>query len=82
VHSTYLDNPFLNDDYHIRMEALKSRNPTRYKIEALGEFATLERLVYPYFTEGEPPENANTLNLLCGLDFGYSNDPTAFVAAY
>ena len=45
-HSTYLDNKYCDETYIERMENMKTRNPTRYKIEALGQFATLDKLVY------------------------------------
>lgn len=45
-HSTYKDNKYCDQSYIDRMELMKTRNPTRYKIEAEGQFATLEKLVY------------------------------------
>ena len=54
-------------------------------IYALGEFATLDKLVYTNWKE-ELFDYRQILNLyddakaIFGLDFGYVNDPTAFVA--
>ena len=37
-HSTYLDNPFLDVEYHIQMLTLKEKNPYYYGVYALGEW--------------------------------------------
>lgn len=63
---------------------MKRTNPTYYRIYALGEFATLNKLVYENwksesFDTGEIIRQG--AKLICGLDFGYTADPTAFVAA-
>ena len=60
---------------------MKERDPVRYKIEAEGEFATLDKLVYNNW-KTEMFNNADIKGtLICGLDFGYVNDKTAFVAS-
>ena len=79
--STYKDNRFLPQSYIDSLERLKITNPTFYRIEALGEFASLDKLVFNYWraSDEQPPAG---LQLICGLDFGYVNDATAFVASY
>lgn len=81
MHSTYLDNKFTPQSTIDSYELTKTINPTLYKIEALGEFASLDRLVFENWKESDaqPP---STAKLMCGLDFGYVNDATAFIAAY
>lgn len=82
VHSTYLDNPFLNESYIKRMESMKERNPRRYRIEVLGEFASLDKLVYENWRVADLGDIAHIPGkLLIGLDFGFTNDPTAIVAS-
>lgn len=78
-HSTYLDNP--RADLKPYLDNLKERDYSRWKIEALGEWATLDKLVYTNWEKKDfnPKDIKGTL--LCGLDFGYTNDPTAFVAS-
>lgn len=49
VQTTYLDNKFLNKEYKAELEKLKDTNPVYYKIYCLGEFATLDKLVFPKF---------------------------------
>ena len=82
--TTYLQNKWCDDATIKRMERLKERNPARYKIEAEGNFATLDKLVYSYTVEEfdykQILKQPNT-NLIVGLDFGYINDPSALVAS-
>ena len=79
--STYKDNRFLPDDYIAAIEKMAKTNPTYYRIYALGEFASLDKLVFNNW-KVETVEDTADWNLLCGLDFGYTNDPTAFVVAF
>ena len=81
-HSTYKDNPYCDVSYIERMEQMKSRNPIRYKIEAEGQFATLDKLIFNNWEVREfNPDEYRELPLLVGLDFGFTNDPTALVAS-
>lgn len=78
--STYKDNRFLDRDNIETIENLKQTNPAYYKIYTLGEFATLDKLVFPDFDKRRL--NSRTLADLpsyFGLDFGYTNDETAFM---
>ena len=79
--STYKDNKFLPDDYIQAIEKMAKSNPTYYRIYALGEFASLDKLVFNNWRIGTVEDTASW-NLLCGLDFGYTNDPTAFVVSF
>lgn len=79
--STYKDNRFLPDDYVTTIEKMAKTNPTYYRIYALGEFASLDKLVFSNWHIGKVDDTASW-DLLCGLDFGYTNDPTAFVVSF
>ena len=48
--STYLDNPFLGENVAERYEALKQRDYRRWQIEALGDFVSLDKLVFQNYT--------------------------------
>jgi phage terminase large subunit len=75
--TTYLDNPFAGEQYKIVMNRLKRDNPEYYKIYALGEWGSLEGLVYEsYKTIDEMPKYFE--KEFIGLDFGY-NHPYAMV---
>lgn len=79
-HTTYKDNKFLDEATKKNLELLIDRDPVYYKIYALGEFATLDKLVFPKKTIKRLNyyDMKNYPNYF-GLDFGYTNDPTAFV---
>lgn len=82
--TTYKVNEFLGDDDRNIFEKMKKNNPRRYKIEGLGEWGIAEGLVYENFKElefdiEEISKKSNVISLF-GLDFGYTNDPTAFIA--
>lgn len=80
IKTTYLDNRFLNEEYRQELERLKDRNPAYYRIYCLGEFATLDKLVFPTYTTKIISENdIKGLKRWIGLDFGYINDPSAIV---
>ena len=78
INTTYKDNRFLPRAYHDTLERLKTTNPAYYRIYALGEFATLDKLVFPVIQRRLiSAEEVAGLPFWCGLDFGYVNDPSA-----
>lgn len=77
--STYLDNPHLSEDYIERMNNMKATNPTRWKIEALGDFVSLDRLIFQNYRIEDFDYTKINGQLLCGLDFGFITDPSAIV---
>lgn len=79
--STYLDNPFLGDNVAERYEALKQRDYRRWQIEALGDFVSLDKLVFQNYKVEEFDHTKINGTLLCGLDYGFVNDISAFVAS-
>lgn len=81
LHSTYLDNPHLDESYLKRMENMKERNYNRWKIEALGEFVTLDKLVFQNWKSEEFNHAEIKGDLIVGLDFGFINDISALVAS-
>ena len=81
LHSTYLDNPFLDESYLKRMDNMKERNYNRWKIEALGEFVTLDKLVFQNWKSEEFNHTDIKGELIVGLDFGFINDISALVAS-
>lgn len=79
-HTSYKNNKFLDDEVKQTIEELAERNPAYYRIYALGEFATLDKLVFPKYEKRLlSKEELKHLPSFFGLDFGYINDPSAFV---
>lgn len=86
LHTTYRDNKFLPEDYKQALEEMSETNPAYYKIYALGEFATLDKLVFNNwkvedFEYRELIKRNRDIKAIFGLDWGYTNDPSAFVCA-
>jgi len=79
--TTYKDNKFLSKEYIEKLINMINTNPTYYKIYALGEFCTLDKLVYNNWKIEEFNYQNIKGQLAIGLDFGFSNDPTALIAS-
>jgi phage terminase large subunit len=79
--TTYRDNSFLPDEYITSLEQMKQTNPTYYKIYALGEFASLDKLVFTNWKIDEFDFRNVNGKLLIGLDFGFVTDKTALICS-
>lgn len=79
--TTYKDNKFLPKEYTDALEEKARTNPTYYRIYALGEFCSLDRLVFNNWKVEEFNHNDIKGQLVIGLDFGFSNDISALVAS-
>lgn len=77
IHSTYKDNPFLEDTIIKQIEDLKNVDEEYYKIYTLGEQAISKSTIYSHQKEfTDYPIDIE--DYVYGLDFGY-NHPTALV---
>ena len=81
LRTTYKDNKFLPPDYIAALEEKIHSNPTYYKIYALGEFASLDKLVYNNWRAESFEHSQIRGELAIGLDFGFINDISALVAS-
>lgn len=64
-------------------EDMKKRNPRRYKVAGLGDWGIVEGLVYENWKEQSfTLDDVRGLHTVCGLDFGYTNDPSAFFIGF
>lgn len=78
IHTTYLDNKNNLDESIVKeIENMKINNPTKYDHVILGGW--LDKAEGCVFDNWEFGEYDNSLPYVFGLDFGYSNDPTALV---
>jgi phage terminase large subunit len=81
--TTYLDNKFIDNEYKTVMENKKKTNPRYYNIYALGNWGTAEGLIFNNVTQRVIKEKELAgLESICGLDFGYTNDPSALNHSY
>lgn len=92
----YRCNEHLSKEYLAIMEEMKANNPRKYAVAGLGEWGVAEGLVFENWEELEFDsgelgierdydgkilrDDREKYRHFFGLDFGYTNDPTAFIA--
>lgn len=96
IRSTYKDNPFLSQQQILEIEGNKS-DKNWWKVYGEGIEGTLDGLIYEFEQiDHMPPRNADkpqaqktaeelyadSLQEIQGIDFGFTNDPTARVQVY
>jgi len=80
--TNYLCNEWLDKADLDEFERMKEVNPRRYQVAGLGNWGVSEGLVYENYTDDVPFDYTEISKLrdvksAFGLDFGYTNDPTA-----
>lgn len=77
--TTYLCNEWLDESDKRLFEDMKERNPRRYQVAGLGNWGIVEGVVYEDWEEErfELPKYDEDHVFVAGLDFGYTNDPSA-----
>lgn len=80
-HSTYKDNAFIPEGTKKSILDLQRTNPQKYQMIAEGKFVALGKLVYPNIRVETFDPKAIKGTRIFGLDFGFSNDETAFSAS-
>ena len=79
--SDHRHNPFLPDVIRKKIEALREDDEELWKVYARGMTGKIEGLIYRNWgTIGTIPSDAELIGM--GLDFGFTNDPTACVMVY
>ena len=76
--TTYKDNIYLPIEMVRAIEELQYKNPKQWTIYGKGEFAANDKAIYNF----EVVEDYEAEFVAFGLDWGYSQDPTAVVAIY
>ena len=85
--TNYLCNEFLDDTDRKIYETMKRERPRQYDVAGLGNWGVSEGLVFENWSvEGfdiaaVTKEKPWQWRHVFGLDYGYTNDPTAFIAA-
>lgn len=77
IKSTYKDNEHLDQNIIHEIEARRFTDPAWYKVFGEGEIGVLEGVVFTNWDIVD--EMPQTPKQLGGLDFGYTNDPTAII---
>jgi phage terminase large subunit len=79
--SDHRHNPFLNDKTRRDIEGIRNEDEELWKVYARGMTGKIEGLIYRNWgTIGTIPSDAQLIG--AGLDFGFTNDPSAMVMVY
>jgi phage terminase large subunit len=81
IKSTYLDNPFLPDETIKEIERLRDLDSNYWKIYGLGDMGQPTETIFRQFEICNNIPNEAEL-VAIGMDFGYSNDPTAIAEVF
>ena len=64
-------------------ERMERENPRRYRVAGLGEWGIVDGLIYENWAEERfTLDDVRECKNAFGLDFGYTNDPSAFVVSF
>lgn len=82
ITTNYKCNEWLDESDLKVFETMKTHNPKRYRVAGLGEWGVVDGLVYENvredrFNKEDVIKNNPNIKPVFGLDFGYTNDPTA-----
>jgi phage terminase large subunit len=84
ITTNYMCNEWLSPADRKEFDRMKQKNPRRYNVAGLGYWGVVDGLVYERwkeeaFTLEDLPKDAQSV---FGLDFGYTNDPTALCCGF
>ena len=87
ITTNYQCNEWLDEADLQVFERMKVNNPRRYKVAGLGGWGIVEGVVYDNWTEEtftleQIRKKHPSLKTCTGLDFGYTNDPSAYIVCY
>lgn len=81
--TNYRVNEWLDQETIDRYEDLYRTNPKRARVVCDGDWGIADGLVFENFREAEmTADELKGYKPIQGIDYGWSNDPTAFIAAY
>ena len=79
IKSTYKANPFLDKDTIAEIERLKDIDPDYWRVYGMGEIGSIQTMIFRNF---QLVDEVQGRLIGYGLDFGFTNSPTALVAVY
>jgi len=79
IKSTYLANPFLDKDTIAEIERLKEVDPEYWEVYGLGNVGSIQTMIFRNFNLVDEVQGRL---VGYGLDFGFTNSPSALVAVY
>ena len=81
--TTFKDNDFLDERYIQTLKDLEKQDYQYYRIYALGEWGSIGNVIFSNWRKEDLSEIKQSFdNFHNGLDFGFADDPTAFVRVH
>lgn len=81
--TNYMCNEWLDAADKKVFERMQRDNPRRYRVAGLGDWGIVDGLIYENWAEERfALEDVRKCKNAFGLDFGYTNDPSAFVVSF
>ena len=81
ITTNYTCNEWLDDADRKVFETMKVKNPRRYRVAGLGDWGIVEGVIFENWEERafniDEIRSLSSVSSRFGLDFGYTNDPTA-----
>lgn len=83
ITTNYMCNEWLDKADLKVFETMKKQNPRRYQVAGLGNWGIVDGLIYENWREEAfTLDDIRNCKSAFGLDFGYTNDPSAFFAGF
>ncbi len=84
--TNYMVNEFLDETDRMIFQRMKNENPRKYDVAGLGNWGITDGLVYENWVitdfDIDKLKKSWHYKAFFGLDYGYTNDPTAFIAFF
>ncbi len=81
ITTNYLCNEWLDDADRKKFETMRVKNPRRYRVAGLGDWGIVDGVIYENWKEEafnlDDVKKVQGVQSAFGLDFGYTNDPSA-----
>lgn len=83
ITTNYMCNEWLDEADKKLFKNMKINNPRRYQVAGLGNWGIVDGLIYENWEEKTfSLDYVRGFKTVAGLDFGYTNDPTAFIIGF
>lgn len=83
ITTNYTCNEWLDESDKRLFEEMRKRNPRRYQVAGLGHWGVVDGLVFENWHERAfGKQEVEGFKTVAGLDFGYTNDPSAFFMGF
>ena len=81
--TNYLCNEWLSEEDKAVLDKMAIINPRRYRVAGLGDWGIVDGLIYENWKEQDfKLDDIRNCKSAAGLDFGYTNDPSAFFVGF